>query len=132
MTIVGLERKVQKTMGRIRKAMSDDNRITPSSGNVFADMGLEDADELLIKADLAISIAAIIKRRGLSQTAAAKVLGVDQPKVSRLVRGDLYGFSIDQLIRLLGALGQKVRFTIEDAKPARKPPTRGKRPAKAA
>ena len=111
---------------------SDDVRVTPSSGNVFADMGLEDADELLIKADLAISIAAIIKRRGLSQTAAAKVLGVDQPKVSRLVRGDLYGFSIDQLIRLLGALGQKVRFTIEDAKPARKLPNRGKRPAKAA
>jgi predicted XRE-type DNA-binding protein len=112
--------------------MSDDIRVTPSSGNVFADMGVDDADELLIKADLAISIAAIIKRRGLSQMAAAKVLGVDQPKVSRLVRGELYGFSIDQLIRLLGALGQKVRFTIEDAKPARKQPARGKRPAKAA
>ena len=99
---------------------SDDNRVTPSSGNVFADMGLEDADELLIKADLAISITAIIKQRGLNQSAAAKVLGIDQPKVSRLVRGDLYGFSIDQLIRLLGALGQKVRFTIETAMPKRK------------
>ena len=112
--------------------ISDDNRVTPSSGNVFADIGLADADELLIKADLAISIAAIIKQRGLNQTAAAKVLGIDQPKVSRLVRGDLYGFSIDQLIRLLGALGQKVSFTIEPAKPARRPPARSKRPAKAA
>jgi len=112
--------------------MSDDDGVTPSSGNVFADMGLEDADELLIKADLAISIAAIIKRRGLNQTAAAKVLGIDQPKVSRLMRGDLYGFSIDQLIRLLGALGQKVSFTIEDIKPSRKTTARGKRPAKAA
>jgi predicted XRE-type DNA-binding protein len=119
-------------MGRIRKAMSDDNRVTASTGNVFADMGLEDADELLIKADLAIAVAAAIKQRGLNQTSAARVLGIDQPKVSRLVRGDLYGFSIDQLIRLLGALGQKVRFTIEDAKPARKPPARGKRPARAA
>ena len=111
---------------------NDDTRVTPSSGNVFADMGLEDADELLIKADLAISIAAIIKQRGLSQTAAATVLAIDQPKVSRLVRGDLYGFSIDQLIRLLGALGQKVRLTIEPAKPTRELATRCKRAVKAA
>ena len=107
-------------------------QATPSSGNVFADIGLNDSDELLIKADLAISIAEIIKERGLSQTAAAKVLGIDQPKVSRLVRGDLYGFSIDQLIRLLGALGQKVRFMIEEVVPSRKPTSRGKRPGKAA
>lgn len=110
----------------------DDDRVTPSSGNVFADMGLEDADELLIKADLAISIAALLKQQGLTQTAAANVLGIDQPKVSRLVRGDLYGFSIDQLIRLLRALGQKVSFTIEAAEPARKPAARGKRSARAA
>jgi predicted XRE-type DNA-binding protein len=111
---------------------SDANRVTASSGNVFADMGLEDADELLIKADLAISIASIIKQRGLSQTAAASVLGIDQPKISRLVRGDLYGFSIDQLIRLVGALGQKVRLTIEPAKVTRKAAVRSKRAAKAA
>ena len=99
---------------------SDDQRVTPGSGNVFADMGLADADELLIKADLAISIAAIIKQRGLNQTEAAKLLGIDQPKVSRLLRGELYGFSIEQLIRLLGALGHKVSFRIEAAKPKRK------------
>ncbi len=110
----------------------DDHGATPSSGNVFADMGLEDADELLIKADLAISIAAIIKRRGLTQTVAAKALGIDQPKVSRLLGGDLYGFSIEQLIRLLGALGHKVSFRIEAAKPIRKTAARGKRAAKAA
>jgi predicted XRE-type DNA-binding protein len=112
--------------------MSDDDKVTLSSGNVFADIGLEDADELLIKADLAIAIASTIKRQGLNQTAAAKALGIDQPKVSRLVRGDLYGFSIEQLIRLLGLLGQKVSFRIEAKKPARKPAPRGKRPAKAA
>ncbi len=112
--------------------MTKDDRVTPSSGNVFADMGLADADELLIKADLAISIAALIKQRGLTQIAAAKLLGIDQPKVSRLVRGDLYGFSIEQLIRLLGALGQKVSFTVEAAKPARKAAVSGKRPATAA
>jgi predicted XRE-type DNA-binding protein len=112
--------------------MSANNKVTPSSGNVFADMGLEDADELLIKADLAIAIAGIIKQRGLSQTTAAGVLGIDQPKVSRIVRGDLYGFSIDQLIRLLGVLGQKVSFKIEDKKPAGTSGARGKRSAKAA
>jgi predicted XRE-type DNA-binding protein len=60
------------------------------------------------------------------------VLGIDQPKVSRLVRGDLYGFSIEQLIRLLGALGQKVSLTIEEKKPARKTTARNRRPPKAA
>jgi predicted XRE-type DNA-binding protein len=109
-----------------------EKKVTPSSGNVFADMGLEDADDLLIKADLAISIATILSKRGLNQTAAAKVLGIDQPKVSRLLRGDLYGFSIDQLIRLLGALGQKVSVTISPAKAPRKPTPPTKRRAKAA
>ena len=111
---------------------SDEITVTPSSGNVFADIGLEDADELLIKADLALSIAAIIKQRGLNQTAAARALGIDQPKVSRLVRGDLYGFSIEQLIRLLGILGQKVTVTITAAKPPTTPAARTKRAAKAA
>ena len=110
----------------------DDDRVTPSTGNVFADMELDHADELLIKADLAISIAASIKKRGLSQTAAAKVLGIDQPKVSRLVRGDLYGFSIEQLIRLLAALGQKVSLKIEEIKPVRKTAGSAKRAKKAA
>ena len=101
-----------------------DKRVTPGHSNVFADIGLEDADELLIKADLAISIATIIKQRGLSQTAAGKVLGIDQPKVSRLVRGELHGFSIDQLIRLLGALGQKVSVVVEAASPKPRPAER--------
>jgi predicted XRE-type DNA-binding protein len=114
-------------------AMTTDDKVTPSDGNVFADIGLEDADELLIKADLAIAIADIIKQKKLSQIAAAKVLGIDQPTISRLARGDLYGFSIDQLIRLLGALGQKVRFMIEADEPtSKKPAPRGRRAAKAA
>jgi predicted XRE-type DNA-binding protein len=112
-------------------AMSTDDNVTEGSGNVFADIGLEDADGLLIKADLALSIADILKRNGLSQTAAAKVLGIDQPKVSRLVRGDLYGFSIEQLIRLLGVLGHRVDIRVTVA-PAHKTTTRGKRTAKAA
>ena len=111
---------------------TNDKTVTPSSGNVFADIGLEDADELLIKADLAISIAAILKERGLNQTAAAKALGIDPQKVSRRLRGDLYGFSIAQIIRLLGVLGQKVRVTIETVKSPPKAGARAKRRAKAA
>ena len=60
-----------------------------SSGNVFRDLGLRDADELDIKANLAIEIDQIIARRGLSQVKAAAALGIDQPKVSPIVRGRL-------------------------------------------
>jgi predicted XRE-type DNA-binding protein len=112
--------------------MTKEFEATSGGGNVFADIGLVDADELLIKADLAIAICVLIKQRSLTQTAAAKILGIDQPKVSRLLRGDLYGFSIEQLIRLLGALGQKVSLKIEAVKPVRKAPPRGERTAKAA
>ena len=68
-------------------------KVTPSTGNVFADLELENADELLVKAELALRITQVIKGHGLTQIAAARKLGIDQPKVSRLVRGELYGFS---------------------------------------
>ena len=110
----------------------DNDSVTLSSGNVFADMGLPDADELLIKADLASAITEIVRERKLTQTQAAKVLGIDQPKVSRLMRSGLYGFSIEQLIHLLGVLGQKVSVTIEAAAPPVKPVARSKLPRKAA
>jgi predicted XRE-type DNA-binding protein len=87
---------------------------------------------LLIKADLAIAIATIIKQQGLNQTAVAKVLGIDLPKVSRLSRGDLLGFSIEQLIRLLGAQGRKVSLSVETVGPIGKKSVRGKRATRAA
>ena len=90
------------------------------------------AEELLIKSNLAFAISQILKQRKLTQTAAAKVLGIDQPKVSRLVRGGLYGFSIEQLIHLLGVLGQKVSVSIEPAAAVAKPVSRSKRVTKAA
>jgi predicted XRE-type DNA-binding protein len=110
----------------------DNDSVTLSSGNVFADMGLPDADELLIKADLASAITAILKERKLTQMQAAKVLGIDQPKVSRLMRSGLYGFSIEQLIHLLGVLGQKVSFTIEPVAAAAKREAKRKSTGKAA
>jgi predicted XRE-type DNA-binding protein len=86
-----------------------------SSGNVFADLELADADELLIKADLAIAITKAIHQRGLKQAGAAKLLGINQPKVSALMRGHLDGFSIERLIRYLCALQQNVEIVITAA-----------------
>jgi predicted XRE-type DNA-binding protein len=74
---------------------------TPSSGNVFADLNLPQADDLLAKAELAAKIIAEIQRRRLTQSHAAAILGIDQPKVSALKQGKLSGFSIERLMRLL-------------------------------
>ena len=86
-----------------------------SSGNVFADLGLKDADKMLLKAKLSLNITNAIKARQLTQSAAAKVLGISQPRVSKLMNGDLYGFSTSQLFRLLNALGQDVEIIVRDA-----------------
>ncbi len=85
-----------------------------SSGNVFADLGLADPDERLAKADLAIRISELIQGRGLTQTQAAETLGLKQPHVSNLMRGQLDGFSIERLFRLLNRLGQDVRIVVGD------------------
>jgi len=93
-----------------------------SSGNVFADLGLPNADEMLAKADLAIKIADILRRRRMTQMQAAAVLGVDQPKVSALIRGRLSGFSIERLLRFLLRLGADVSITIKPrSRPRSKP-----------
>jgi predicted XRE-type DNA-binding protein len=85
---------------------------TESSGNVFSDLGFRDADDMLAKADLAIRIAGILRQRRLTQVQAAAILGVDQPKVSALIRGRLAGFSIERLLRFLLLLGADVSITI--------------------
>jgi predicted XRE-type DNA-binding protein len=88
--------------------------VTPSSGNVFADMGLPKPEEELTKAQLATHIRQVIKRRRLTQIAAATIMGIDQPKVSALLTGRLANFSSERLMRLLTALGQDVDITIKD------------------
>ncbi|MBZ5727765.1 MAG: helix-turn-helix domain-containing protein [Acidobacteriia bacterium] len=87
--------------------------FTPSSGNVFADLNLPEADDLLAKAELAAKIIAEIQRRRLTQSQAAAVLGIDQPKVSALNQGKLTGFSIERLMRLLLALGRDIEITVK-------------------
>ncbi len=91
-------------------------RIIPSSGNVFADMGLPDADELDTKVRLAATIIRIVERRGLTQAQVSEALDINQPKVSALLHYKLEGFSVERLMRFLTALGQDVEIVIK-AKP---------------
>ncbi len=94
--------------------------FTPSSGNVFADLNLPHADDLLAKAELAAKIIAEIQRRRLTQGQAAAILGIDQPKVSAMRQGRLSGFSIERLVRFLLLLGRDVEITVK-AKPRSRP-----------
>ncbi len=91
-------------------------RVIPSSGNVFADMGLADAVELDTKARLGAAIKRIVERGGLSQAEVAAALEINQPKVSALLHYKLEGFSIERLMRFLVALGQDVEIVVK-AKP---------------
>lgn len=84
------------------------------SGNVFRDLGLADAEELDARANLAIRIGQIISRRGLTQTQAARILGVDQPKVSAVVRGHLEKFSLERLCEFLTRLGCDVDIRVRE------------------
>ncbi len=87
-------------------------RLTESSGNAFADLRVADAEDALAKAEIAHAISAIIAKRHLTQREAAKLLRIDQPKVSALVRGRLTGFSIDRLLRFLVAMDRDVQIII--------------------
>ncbi|TAK73748.1 MAG: XRE family transcriptional regulator [Gammaproteobacteria bacterium] len=93
--------------------MTTDIDIEESSGNVFADLDLPKPEECLVKADLAIQINKLIKQRKLNQTMAAKLLGLDQPKISALSRGRLTGFSVERLFRLLSILNQDIEIVIK-------------------
>jgi predicted XRE-type DNA-binding protein len=98
-----------------RYEMTEEKQCFKSSGNVFADLGLPNADELLIKAELAHQISELIEVQQLTQTATAELLGIDQPKVSALMRGKLSGFSVERLFRFLNALGNNVEIRIVPA-----------------
>ncbi|MEK6761341.1 MAG: helix-turn-helix transcriptional regulator [Nitrospirota bacterium] len=90
-------------------------KITPSTGNVFRDLGFrrEEAEHLLVRADLMIQVQKLIQSRDLKQRTAAKILGVTQPRVSDLLRGRIDLFSTDALIDMLARLGATVRLTVK-------------------
>ncbi|MGC1273072.1 MAG: helix-turn-helix transcriptional regulator [Planctomycetaceae bacterium] len=95
--------------------------MAPGSGNVFADLGVPNAGVALAKANLAHRICEIIGERKLTQTKAASLLGVTQPKVSDLMRGKLDGFTVDRLLRFLNRLDQDVEISIRPAKGSLRP-----------
>jgi predicted XRE-type DNA-binding protein len=88
-------------------------KITRGSSNVFHDLGFspEEAENLRIRAELMMALTRQIEQRGLTQAAAAKLLGVSQPRVSDLVRGRIDRFSIDSLVAMLGTAGVEVRVS---------------------
>jgi predicted XRE-type DNA-binding protein len=102
---------------RVRKGGSSTDQIEvhQTGVNVFADLGLPDAEERYAKALISRAIAKEIDARGLTQAEAADLLGTTQPKVSAVVRGQLSGFSMDRLFRFLTALGMDVRVEVQPA-----------------
>ena len=87
--------------------------VAHSSGNVFADLGLPEPEEYLAKANLARQINHLIHKRGLKQIEAAILLGIDQPKISAIARGQLSGFSLERLIGYLNKLDQDVEIFVK-------------------
>ena len=97
----------------------ENEEITQSSGNVFADLDLPNPEDHMLKAQLANEIQHLISRRGWTQARIGEVIGLDQANVSRLLRGRLADFSIDRLLKILNRLGHdvEVRISAEERLP---------------
>ena len=102
--------KTQKRRNRVA-------RVTEGSGNVFADLGLPNAEQELLKAQLILQIYTILKDSGMTQVEIAKILGVQQPQVSSLMRNRAGNFSVGRLMEFLTAMRQDVEITV---RPTRK------------
>ena len=93
--------------------MSNKKRYETGSGNVFKDIGVPNAEEHLVKAQLVFKIDTILKKRGLKQVEAAGLFGVRQPDVSKMLRGEFRQFSVERLLRFLVALDQDVEIVVK-------------------
>src|ERR1051325_1223038 len=105
-----------------RSAMKKKIDYEVGSGNVFADIGLPNANEHLVKAQLVYKISGLMKARGLKQVTAAELFGVKTPDISKMRRGDFRQFSVERLLRFLVALGQDVEIVVTPHQGSRKPP----------
>lgn len=101
--------------------MSEEVEFEMGSGNVFADLGRPDADEMLVKAELVHQISSIVRHRRLTQVQTAEILGISQPKVSELLRGNLRGFSLERIALFLTALGRDVEIRVTPRSRSRGP-----------
>ena len=97
---------------------TSDSTVERGSGNVFADLDVPDADAHLLKAELVSSIDTIVRQRRITQIEAARMLGLSQPDVSRLLRGDFRQYSLERLFRLLTALGCDIDIVIRQPRSA--------------
>ena len=93
-----------------------DITIEKSSGNVYADLGMADAQEMLIKAKLASKISDIVKRQNLTQQQAAELLAMPQPKVSQMLRGQFRGISEAKMLECLARLGRDIDIVVKPAR----------------
>lgn len=89
------------------------SNIERGSTNVYADLGLDNAEEMLVKAQLATKIGDIIKRRKLTQVQAAELLGITQPKLSGLLRGQFRGISEAKMLECLTRLGRDIEIIVK-------------------
>ena len=92
-------------------------RITRGSGNVFADLGVPEAERMLVKSSLAISLQRTIEQRALTQLAAAALIGIPQPKLSGILRGDFRGVSEAKLLTCLNRLGHDIEIVVRPRRP---------------
>ena len=99
----------------MKKRLIDGVEVQRGSGNVFADLGLPDADKLKIKSGLVIEIRKAMRRLGLTQQEAAKRMGITQPKVSDMMRGDLSNLSERKLMDCLNRLGYDIEIKVKPA-----------------
>jgi len=86
-------------------------KVERGSGNIFADLGLPDAEDMLLKSSIVIELRRLIQQRKLTQTAAAKLVGVSQADLSKILRGHFRGYSEAKLMRMLTAFGQDIEIT---------------------
>jgi predicted XRE-type DNA-binding protein len=100
-----MKTKAPKTRNRVA-------RVTEGSGNVFADLGLPNPEQELLKAQLTLQIYTILKESGMTQVQIAKILGVQQPQVSLLMRNRAGNFSVGRLMEFLTALRRDVEITV--------------------
>jgi predicted XRE-type DNA-binding protein len=97
--------------------MAKKSKITQSSGNIFADLGLENPQEHSVKAHIVILITKMIESKNLTQGQAATKMGLRQPDVSKLLRGRFEGFSLERLLYFVRALGSDIEIKIKPSKP---------------
>ena len=95
------------------------SNITRGSTNVYADLGLDNAEEMLVKAQLATKIGDIIKRRKWTQVQAAELLGISQPKLSGMLRGQFRGISESKMLECLTRLGRDIQIVVKPASRSR-------------